>query len=49
MMTTMTFAVWQILALLFLTSCAAFLLGIFVMAWVAMAGYNGDEMRSEEE
>lgn len=49
MMTTMTFAVWQILALVFLTSFASFLLGVFVMAWTAMARYDGDEMRSEEE
>jgi hypothetical protein len=49
MMTMMTFAVWQILALVFMTSCASFLLGVFVMAWVAMASYDGDELRSEEE
>ena len=49
MTATMTFAVWQILALVFLTSFGSFLLGVFVMAWVAMASYDGDELRSEEE
>ena len=49
MMTMMTLPVWQILLAVFVCSFLSFLLGVFVMAWVAMAGYDGDELRSEEE
>ena len=49
MMTIMTLPVWQILLAVFICSFLSFLLGVSLMAWVAMASYDGDELRSEEE
>jgi uncharacterized membrane protein len=43
-----TLAYWQF-ALLLTAIPVAFFFGMSVLAWVAMAGYDGDEMRSEEE
>lgn len=44
-----TIHIWQILLVIFLSSLASFFAGVVVMAWVAMASYDGDELRSEEE
>ena len=44
-----TLAYWQVAALALLLSIVSFIFGIFVMSWVAMAHYDGDEQRSEPE
>ncbi len=44
-----TIHIWQILLVIFLSSLASFFAGVVVMACMAMASYDGDEMRSEEE
>ena len=44
-----TVPIWQILLAMFLSGFISFFLGVVVMACVAMAGYDGDEARSEEE
>jgi len=49
MTTMMTLPVWQILLAVFICSFLSFLFGVSLMAWVAMASYDGDELRSEEE
>lgn len=49
MMTIMTLPVWQILLAVFICSFLSFLLGVCTMAALAMAGYDGDEARSEPE
>jgi uncharacterized membrane protein len=43
-----TLAYWQF-ALLLTAIPVAFFFGMSVLAWVAMASYDGDELRSEEE
>ena len=44
-----TVPIWQILLAMFLSGFISFLLGMSVMACFAMAGYDGDEARSEPE
>jgi hypothetical protein len=44
-----TLAIWQILLAMFLSGLVSFFAGVIVMACVAMAGYDGDEARWEEE
>jgi tellurite resistance protein len=44
-----TVPIWQILLAMFLTDLVSFFFGAVVMACVAMAGYDGDEQRSEPE
>ena len=44
-----TIAIWQILLAILLSGLVSFFVGVIVMACVAMAGYDGDELRSEEE
>lgn len=44
-----TVPIWQILLAMFLSGLVSFFAGVIVMACVAMAGYDGDEQRSEEE
>jgi len=44
-----TVPIWQILLVVFLTDLVSFFLGAVAMACMAMAGYDGDEQRSEPE
>ena len=44
-----TLAYWQVALLVALVGAVSFFFGISVMAWVAMAHYDGDEQRSEPE
>jgi hypothetical protein len=44
-----TVPIWQILLAMFLSGFVSFLLGVCTMAAWAMAGYDGDEARSEPE
>jgi len=44
-----TVPIWQILLAMFLSGLVSFFAGVIVMARVAMAGYDGDEARWEEE
>ena len=44
-----TVPIWQILFAMFLSGFVSFLLGVVAMACFAMAGYDGDKQRSEEE
>lgn len=43
-----TLAYWQF-GLLLAAIPVAFFFGMSVLAWVSMARYDGDELRSEEE
>ena len=44
-----TIPIWQILLAMFLSGLVSFFTGVIVIACVAMAGYDGDEQRSEPE
>ena len=44
-----TISFWQLLGVMFAVGFVCFLLGVVAMACMAMAGYDGDEKRSEPE
>ena len=44
-----TVPIWQILLAMFLSGLVSFFVGVAAMACVAMAGYDGDKARWEEE
>jgi len=44
-----TLPIWQILVAMFLSGLVCFFVGVVAMACMAMAGYDGDEQRSEPE
>lgn len=44
-----TIPIWQILLAMCVAGFIGFFVGVIAMACMAMAGYDGDDARSEEE